>query len=139
MPWPRTAAQRSRMDPENEQTPRRAERDGASGTASVWAGGLGGLAQRGEVVHVLQPVEGRGLEALCLAGADAQLALHLGARAGLAGRPEAQLDDLALVLGQALERFRDRLGDHRLVHFLLGRRGLAGLQVAEGGRVVVVA
>ena len=32
-----------------------------------------------------------------------------------------------------------RLGDDRLVHFLLGRRGLAGLQVAEGRRVVVVA
>ena len=68
---------------------------------------LGRLAQGGQVVHVGQPVQGRGLQALGLAGADAQLALHLGTRAGLAGGPEPQLDDLALVIGQALERLRD--------------------------------
>ena len=42
-------------------------------------------------------------------------------------------------LGQALKRLRDLLGDDGLVDLLLGGRGLAGLQVAEGRRVVVVA
>ena len=83
----------------------------------------GRLAQGGQVVHVGQPVQGRGLQALGLAGTDAQLALHLGARAGLAGGPEPQLDDLALVIGQALKRLRDLLGDDGLVDLLLGRRG----------------
>lgn len=83
--------------------------------AGCAAGGLGRLAQVGQIVHVGQPLEGRGLEALGLARADLQLALDLGARARLALGPEAQLDDLALGLGKALERLADALVDERLV------------------------
>src|SRR3954463_12778978 len=102
-------------------------------------GGLRRLAQRLERVHPRQAVERAALDLLGLLRAHPQLAADLGAGALLALGAEAQGDDLALVLGEAVERLRHLLGEDRAVDLLLRRLVVGGAKVAERGGVGVVA
>ena len=96
--------------------------------------GLRGLAQRRELAHPAEPAERARLDLAHALGRDAELAADLAQRRRLAaGDPVAQLDDLALALGQLAERGAQRLGAQRDVDLVLGRRRVGRQQVAERG------
>src|SRR3954453_5348589 len=96
-------------------------------------GGLRRLAERLEGVHPREAVERAALDLLGLLRAHPQLAADLGAGALLALGAEPQGDDLALVLGQGVQRLGDRLREDRPVDLLLGRLVVGGAEVAERG------
>src|SRR5215210_8706751 len=101
--------------------------------------GLGRFAKSGQRVHAREAVERAALDLLRLLRAHAQLTADLGASALLALGSEAQGDDLALVLGEAVERLSHALGQDGAVDLLLRRLVVGGAQVAERGGVGVVA
>ncbi len=99
---------------------------------------LGGLAQRGELAHPAQAAERARLDLAHPLGRDAELAADLAQRGRLAaGDAVAQLDDLALALGQLVQRGVQRLGAERDVDLVLGARPVGRQQVAERGVVLL--
>src|SRR4051812_8620844 len=99
---PRSASTTAPARPMPESAPVRT----ATGTA------LRGLAQRGELAAQGEVLERPALDRAKLLAAHAELALQLGERqrlALLAVEAEAQLDDLALAVGQLLDGGADGL------------------------------
>src|SRR5215210_7989851 len=123
----------------SDETPRPGSWPGRGSCESCGWGALRGLAQRHQLRALGEALEGALLDLTGPLGRDAELAPGLAERLGLlVAGAEAQLDDVALGLGELRDGGEQRLAADRLVDLLLDTGRLEGQQVAER-RVALVA